>query len=285
MGLATMSMIFPNLRKVFDLIREQEGLSSDLELAKKMGRTSGSSIRNWCGDNQGRAGEVADSAGEDIITYVQSVLPLQITRAEVRKLLEGHPIYFHNALCPVNSRPWSKLLAERTQLEPLEVDLQPPALRGFQFGDAEDYEPTYDHEIGPRWRYRFAVKPPRSTGEALVLTEQNGHWVASKFTDGGLISLVSGSPWWTPGNKPDGKPAYLSNNGTLGHFRYVVIALAGTFPSLVRESLSQPLDSVTLDMLGDALLQLEPKALVVAATTMRVTDDPERLAELAEADA
>ncbi len=281
-----MTMTFPHLRTVFDLIKTQQKISTDDQLAEKMGRKGGSSIRNWCGDTQGKMGEVADSAGEGIITYVQSVLPLKISREEVRKLLEAHPIYLHNALSPVGSRAWSQLLANRAALEPMETDVQPPARRGFGFGDHEDYAPAFDHEIGPRWRYRFAIRPAGSaSGEACVLTEQNGRWIPSKFPDGGLTCLVAGSPWWTPGLNADGNPGYLANNGALGHFRHVVVAVAGLFPDLFRETLTSatPFDPMTLDILGDALLQLDPKTLSVAATTLRVTDDPERLAELAAA--
>lgn len=263
-------MYFPYLAQILDLIRTYTPYKSNATIGDKIG-VSDSAVRNWYNGNTGKAGHVPDDAAELVMAFVQDILPSRLPRDAVQRLMQGHPIYFHNALCPVGGRAWSNLLKKRLSEAPLETEIAPPAAR-LGFGEVEGVEEPSDWEIGPRWRYAFGIPACRNDGEALLLAERRGEWRPTEFDGRSRTMPVSGNPWLIPGRRQDGARRFISNDGTLGIIRYIAIAVGGVFPNLVHEALAAavPFDQMTLDALGDALSLVSADNMVARATVLRV---------------
>jgi hypothetical protein len=282
-------MRFPQLEMVFALLRAYcPGLKSNTAigrvLAEKVGRDEPydeSTVRSWMRRSSKDPGDVPDEVGAALIDLVAEQIVDKRPCEQVIRMLESHAIHIHNALAPITARSWARFLSERLLLEPLGIQIVPPAgavrppRRTLRFGNQVGYKPPSPgaHSMGPHWLYRFSIQPPGGSnqGEAFVLEEKLAEWRFSHFIEAGRSKPVSGRPWWVP-QQAGLTRQWLENDGSAGIFRHFVVAVDGLFDVAVRNAIScaLPMHQMELDTLGEALLQMPAKAMVVGGTSTEV---------------
>ncbi|WP_460050053.1 hypothetical protein [Sessilibacter sp. MAH2] len=247
----------PYLKFIVGLIRISTNYDTNQKIALELGITE-ATLRGYWNLDKVMVPSVPDRNLKAFQEFFGRIISFEVTEELTRQLLQGTPINFHNALCPISGKSWRRFISDSRALQPLQVTVV-PLPKSLKFGDI-DQPPPFKPDAVVKMFQQFSLSAAMKwNGECVLIAEYKGEWhLFDLFGDGNRVYDVSPPTIHLPPLK-DGELEYLSEKTFSGVYRYYIIACRNKLSSVLREKLhcANPPSQDVLDFLGAQFLAIK----------------------------